>query len=269
MGDGSPTVVLEAGFWRPAGYWLKIQQELASVTTVCAYDRAGLGESDPSPSEKRMMPEIVEDLELLLAGLPAPGPYVMAGHSLAGPILRVYQDQHQDQVLGMILLDASPGIEWDEQLVSNLPSPASDDPDWVHQFFADKFGGPLACEAVQEWLDDQQGALERWDFCSIEAEDSQTGDFGSKPLVVLVRDTELEITGCISSWEFRAGDDKERLSELCRVLSDGWLVAQQGLAELSTNSRLEVVVNANHVSLTEFHSQPFVDAVLEVFDQVK
>jgi hypothetical protein len=48
-GQGSPTVILEAGGGNPWLSWYKVQPPAAAFTQVCAYDRAGLGWSDPSP----------------------------------------------------------------------------------------------------------------------------------------------------------------------------------------------------------------------------
>ena len=40
-GEGSPTVVLETGLGAPSEYWALIQQEIAGLTRVCRFDRAG------------------------------------------------------------------------------------------------------------------------------------------------------------------------------------------------------------------------------------
>jgi hypothetical protein len=46
-GEGSPTVILEAGFGDTSGIWDKVQPEITRTTRVCSSDRAGLGQSDP------------------------------------------------------------------------------------------------------------------------------------------------------------------------------------------------------------------------------
>ena len=45
-GEGSPVVVLEAGALGMSSAWGWVQQDVAPVTRVCSYDRAGLGWSD-------------------------------------------------------------------------------------------------------------------------------------------------------------------------------------------------------------------------------
>ena len=46
------------------------------------------------------------DLDLLLAASGEPGPYVLVGHSLGGPIVRPLAAAHSDQVAGLVLVDA-------------------------------------------------------------------------------------------------------------------------------------------------------------------
>jgi hypothetical protein len=50
IGEGSPTVVLETGLGAPSEYWAPVQQEIAGLTRVCLFDRAGRGKSDPAPT---------------------------------------------------------------------------------------------------------------------------------------------------------------------------------------------------------------------------
>ena len=46
-GEGSPTVVLEAGMGSGRRAWAPVLDALAATTRTCAYDRAGRGSSDP------------------------------------------------------------------------------------------------------------------------------------------------------------------------------------------------------------------------------
>ena len=48
--EGSPTVILEHGLGATSAAWAHVQPEIAQTTRVCAYDRAGMGWSDPGPS---------------------------------------------------------------------------------------------------------------------------------------------------------------------------------------------------------------------------
>jgi pimeloyl-ACP methyl ester carboxylesterase len=49
-GNGSPTVLLEAGGASWSLDWHLVQEQVASFTSVCSYDRAGFGWTDLGPS---------------------------------------------------------------------------------------------------------------------------------------------------------------------------------------------------------------------------
>jgi pimeloyl-ACP methyl ester carboxylesterase len=101
-----PLVVLEHGAFGCASDWAVVQERLAArgLRSV-AYDRAGLGHSDPGP-RPRDGRAIVADLAALLRELDEPGPYVLAGHSMGGLMVRLYAVTHPDQILGVVLVDA-------------------------------------------------------------------------------------------------------------------------------------------------------------------
>src|ERR687893_1626294 len=46
VGQGSPTVVLDAGLGNFSAQWVRVQREVSGTTRVCAYDRAGMGWSE-------------------------------------------------------------------------------------------------------------------------------------------------------------------------------------------------------------------------------
>jgi hypothetical protein len=77
MGEGSPTVILEAANMGTVSNWAWIQPEIARTTRVCAYDRADLGWSDlsPTPSDTR---QNAEALHMLLEKAGESGPFVLA-----------------------------------------------------------------------------------------------------------------------------------------------------------------------------------------------
>ncbi len=105
-GEGSPTVVLEAGMGDSLNTWASIQPSLAEMTCVMSYDRAGLGGSDPAPVP-RTLEDIVRDLETLLSGAAFTGPYLLVGHSFGGQITRLFAARHPCSTHGMVLIDPS------------------------------------------------------------------------------------------------------------------------------------------------------------------
>ena len=61
LGDGEPTVVLEAGIGASSLSWRLVHTAAARFSRVCAYDRAGLGWSKPGPAArtgKRLVTEL-------------------------------------------------------------------------------------------------------------------------------------------------------------------------------------------------------------------
>ena len=105
MGQGSPTVVLEAAAPGWSLYWSMVQPEVARITRVCAYDRAGLGWSDRGPLP-RTGRRLAQELDRLLERAGIQGPYILVGHSLGGFITRLYREEHPRDVVGMVLVDA-------------------------------------------------------------------------------------------------------------------------------------------------------------------
>lgn len=109
-GEGSPTVVLEAAAPGWSLYWSLVQPEVARVTRVCAYDRAGIGWSEPGPLP-RTGPRMARELHSLLDRAGISGPSILVGHSLGGFIVRLYRQHHPDKVVGMVLVDAGHEME--------------------------------------------------------------------------------------------------------------------------------------------------------------
>jgi len=127
-GEGSPTVILEAGFVESSSSWLFIQPEVAKTTRVCSYDRAGYGWSDPSP-HPRTASWRADELHTLLVNANVQGPYVLVGHSLGGMLVRVYAHTYPEEVVGMVLVDSMHEEQYDR-----LPGTKSTISDQERQF---------------------------------------------------------------------------------------------------------------------------------------
>jgi pimeloyl-ACP methyl ester carboxylesterase len=106
VGEGSPTVILEAGSGATSVDWANIQPEVANTTRVCAYDRAGSGWSEPGP-EPGDPQQIAGELHTLLGNAGIDGPYVLVGHSFGGLYVLMYDDLYPNEVEGMVLVDSS------------------------------------------------------------------------------------------------------------------------------------------------------------------
>lgn len=243
QGEGSPTVILEHGGGGSALGWFLVQPEVARSTRVCAYDRAGLGWSDPGPAP-RSGQQIAVELHTLLHNADIPGPYVLAGWSYGGLFVRAYAAQYPEEVAGLVLLDATHPDVWvrtpqgqaqyqrDSRLYTGMrllarfglwrlvPNPFTTPP-----------AGIFAPQQAAQWQ--AVGSTTKfWDTVAAESRAildtmthvRQAGNLGDLPLLVVT-----------------AGKNQG---------ADGqWAVYQDELAMLSSNSIHTVVAGAGHVDL--------------------
>ena len=106
-GGETPTVWMEAGAFGLAADFAAIQDKLAAKNIrSCAYDRAGMGWSDPGP-QPRDSSAIVGDLEKLIAASGEKGPFILMGHSMAGLHTRLFAGRNPDKVAGLVLIEAT------------------------------------------------------------------------------------------------------------------------------------------------------------------
>lgn len=105
LGEGQPTVVLEAGQGDFSTVWALVQSEVAKDVRVCAYDRAGMGWSGRSAGDQNAA-DIAGDLHTLLANAGEKPPYILAGHSIGGLYVRQFASLYPEEVAGMVLVDS-------------------------------------------------------------------------------------------------------------------------------------------------------------------
>ena len=104
QGRGSPTVLLDAGLGGTAIDWTRVQSDLARNTQVCAYDRAGYGDSDPGPAP-RSSSRIAAELRTLLERARIRPPYLLVGHSFGGYNMRLFASLYPQDTVGLVLVD--------------------------------------------------------------------------------------------------------------------------------------------------------------------
>jgi pimeloyl-ACP methyl ester carboxylesterase len=116
-GPGRPTVIFESGAFGFSGDWAHVQPLVtARGVRSCAYDRAGMGLSDPS-SEPRDGTNVARDLEKLLAAAHVDGPLVLVGHSMAGSRLELFANRNPGRVKGLVYVDTTPSQAMSDPVV--------------------------------------------------------------------------------------------------------------------------------------------------------
>ena len=109
-GEGSPTIVLEAGMGSGANGWGTVLDGLIATSRTCAYDRPGRGSSDPRG--RHTLADTATDLRAALAAAGEAAPFILVGHSHGGDYVRVFGGRYRDEVVGIVLLDTfDPDLE--------------------------------------------------------------------------------------------------------------------------------------------------------------
>jgi pimeloyl-ACP methyl ester carboxylesterase len=236
VGEGSPTVVLETGLGAPSEYWAPVQREVAGLTRVCRFDRAGRGQSDPAPTTTpRTCADMVTDLRALLHNAGVPAPYVLVGNSLGGMNARLYAHRHPEEVAGLVLVDGSHR--------EALPEPDPDSPDSHKGFYRFWAGGG--------WRDPANNP-EKVDFVTSREQLRAINTLGDLPVVVLASGVFLREAPTTKP---EAGP---RLHEI-------WQDLERDLASLSTNGAYGVVEDSGHF-IQRDQPEVVIDAIRRVLD---
>jgi pimeloyl-ACP methyl ester carboxylesterase len=145
-GEGSPTILLDAGLGDSASTWALVQPEVAKFTRVCSYDRPGLGWSEKSSGERDSR-HVAAELQDLLLQAHIAGPYLLVGHSFGGYNQLVFQSLYPNQVVGIVLVDSSHPDQG-----NRLPGPTMD------QYAADMrlraLAAPFGVQRLMGWCRD-------------------------------------------------------------------------------------------------------------------
>lgn len=121
QGTGSPAVILESGAGEFSTDWTLLQPSLAKLTRVCAFDRAGIAWSDPTPTFEHLA-TAATDLHLLLAAAGLRPPYILVGHAMGTLFARDYQRRFPTEVAGLVLLDPTPEEDFQVKMFGNTVS---------------------------------------------------------------------------------------------------------------------------------------------------
>jgi len=261
-GEGSPTVVVDAGNGDFSLGWTLVQPKVAQFARICTYDRAGYGWSDPSPSP-RTARQIANELHTLLVNAEIEGPYVLVGHSLGGYNVRMYTDLYPEEVVGVVLVDAG-----HEEQLNRLPfeyiqitqqqngylsvmrlmarfgilrlmgKSAGEQalPPHIGQLPEDIRDVYVTMMSHPSYFDATLGELEELEETCNQVK--EIGDLGDRPLVVLTAENSID-TEALQSIGLPADFPIEQIQPI-------WFELQGELAALSTNSNHLIAVGSGH-----------------------
>ena len=275
-GSGAPTVVFEAGLDALGSLsWSGVHDQVALTTRACAYSRAGVMWSDPSPGAFDAV-RVAKDLHTALSAAGEKGPYVMVGHSLGGPYLLNFTGLYPADVVGLVFVDASHPDQI-ARLAAAAGKPFNDGSGAAHigEIVADTGflrlllpNGP----PPPHLSDDVRKVSGAWFPQSLPAVVSELNGIvatlteagtrrvlGNRPLVVLTRGQKSPPE---SAKQLKI--DPARIA----AIDAEWLAMQDDEATWSTSSRHQVVPGASHY--IQLDQPPVViAAVLEVVAKVR
>ena len=107
VGQGRPTIILEAGLGSPSDAWEWVRNDLSATNKVCSYDRAGVGFSSMrhGPADAGAA---ADNLASLLKAIGETEPVVIAGHSYGGLIGRVFAQRYPRSIAALVLVELGP-----------------------------------------------------------------------------------------------------------------------------------------------------------------
>jgi pimeloyl-ACP methyl ester carboxylesterase len=258
-GSGSPTVILVSGLAEASTYWGGwIAPAVAKTTTVCVYDRAGQGWSDP-PVSPQDGTAVATDLHTLLDRAHIPGPYVLVGHSTGGVYARIFAARYPDQLVGMVMLDSQPN-----EALTGLP-------DFPSQYSTIRRASALFPSLARLGVFRMVNQLAA-DPLPIPTRDEERAVVSTASLNRIQRDefAELPMTLSEAAALTTLGDRPLIVVTAAKGAQAGWLPLQDKMTSLSTNSAHRVLPDTDHPGLIHDRigaaqaSQAIVDVVASV-----
>lgn len=249
-GQGSPTVVVELGLTEAAALWSEMHDDMARLTRVCIYDRAGLGYSAPV-ARLPVASEVAGRLEKLLAAAGIDDDLVLVGWSAGGLYVRELARRSPERVRAMLLIDSTHEQQGDRQPEPLEPNSASAlhlarylGPFGVIRLSGmvenrfERYQGPeeMRERLVALYQQSHIGAtmLREWEAFELDTHGEPPTRLGDLPLIVLSEGRPIDDS---ATGEQRAYLEKKRAVDI---------ELQHELTELSTRSRQIVATKSGH-----------------------
>ncbi|WP_262514010.1 alpha/beta fold hydrolase [Agrobacterium tumefaciens] len=274
-GQGSPTVILEAGLDHYGTLsWAKVHDSVARLTRACAYDRAGIMWSEPKATPQHA-DAVAEDLRAVLTAAGEKGPLILVGHSIGGPYSMAYTRKFGDEVAGLVFVDASHPDQ-----VARFAEVANTPPDYINE--AMQIASSLAWTGIIRLMataDDahdvpvrvteKANAFVSTSLAAVVSENMNVDQtleeagglrtLGDRPLVVLTAMAPLGKDAVNAEKMSRQEDTRRR---------DVWRKLHEDEASWSTRSRHQLLADSGHyIQFTR--PDAVIAAILEVVDHVR
>jgi pimeloyl-ACP methyl ester carboxylesterase len=289
LGHGSPIVLFDSGQGDSTLVWRLVQSEVAKITRACAYDRAGIGFSDPRSGESDAK-AAVADLHSLLRAAQIKTPILYVAHSLAGLFAVLLEATHPDDLAGAVLVEPAFADQWNTisaaGTAAGAPQGASDA---LLAALHAQIPRMRECAALSPPLPDDcarndsrlppalailrkaqnsrpsyllnkasesENFLNTKDGISVDQKELEavTASFGDKPLIVLTRGREVGNPG------FTA--------EQSVAMNKAWKAGNAKLAALSTHGSHTVVPDSSHYIQYD-QPQAVIDAVTRAVTEIR
>ena len=103
---GQPVVIFEGGAVQRLETWDPVFDQVAAIAPAIAYDRRGVGRSE-FDGEPQTLKHVANSLRTLLTEMKVAPPYVLAGHSYGGVLIRVFAHEFPMDVKGLVYLESA------------------------------------------------------------------------------------------------------------------------------------------------------------------
>jgi len=225
QGRGNPVVVVDAGMGTAPAEdpgWQGIAKRVAAVTTVCLYDRAGLGASAKAGAGPHTSADSANDLHAALRAAHVPAPYLLVGHSIGGLHAQVFASRYPADTAGLVLV-SSTHPDQARTWLALLPAPAPGEEKAVTE----------ARDFLTTMASDPTKNEEHLDFNASAKQARELRSLGAKPVVVATHSPRFRMVPGLSE-------------PLAVKLEDATQRMQKAFLSLSSNSHQNIAATAGH-----------------------
>jgi CubicO group peptidase (beta-lactamase class C family)/pimeloyl-ACP methyl ester carboxylesterase len=234
-GIGKPTVILEAGGGSNHRTWQLVQPKLANSVRVVSYDRPGYLNSDICVSPRDAI-TIAKELKEALTKANILPPYIFAGWSYGGSLVRVFAGLYPKDVVGMVLVDPAPEEVY-ARFEKEFPELTKEDEKYMREILSNK---------------NRPGEREEMRYYDSSMNQGRRSDkFHSTPTTLL-----------IAAGKAEGGQDRDTSNPMNRI----WVEELVKWAKKRPNLNYRIITNSGH-HIARFQPDTVVNAVLNHIDQ--